>query len=181
MGRRSATVFLEGLRRWIDVTPSAGHRVAAQFVGTGFEETKARTAALGLDGVVRFLPPVSRTEARTMMAGDFVLLLLANEQPLQVPGKAYDYLATGRRILAISERDSACADLMLPLAGCRVVERPDEVASALAAFHSDFVRGAEPRIDRTTFLHEGQYRNRAAQFADLVYSVVGRDVGAETD
>jgi hypothetical protein len=46
------------------------------------------------------------------MLNAHVLVLLANEQKYQVPGKAYEYLAARRRILCMTEQDGATADLI---------------------------------------------------------------------
>ncbi len=71
-------------------------------------------ARLRLSEMVKLHPPVPRTHVRRLIRDDFVLLSFANAQPLQVPGKTYDYLATGRRILAMTERDGATADVFAP-------------------------------------------------------------------
>jgi hypothetical protein len=170
MGRRSCTGFLDGLRRWLDSSGRRARRVSVRFVGTGFEETAGEIASRGLEPVVALHPAVPRTQVPDLIKGDYVLLSFANQQPLQVPGKTYDYLATGRRILAVTERDGATADLLRPLAGCAVAERPVEIASALDSFYRDYERGANPRVERPRVMAEASYRHRAEQFAGLVQS-----------
>ena len=114
-----------------------------------------------------------RTQVRQLIRDDFVLLSFANDQPLQVPGKTYDYLATGRRVLAVTEHDGATADVLRPLPECAVAERPQEVAAALEAFHRAFLQGASARVERPRFFEEADYRSRAARFAELIRSVAG--------
>jgi hypothetical protein len=171
MGGRSAAAFLVGLRRWLDAGRREAGRVRVQFVGSGFEGVRLQAASLGLDKVVSTQPPVPRSGAAQLMCRDFVLLLLANDQPLQVPGKAYDYLATGRRILAVAERDSATFDLLAPLSGCSVANGPDQVAAALDSFYRDFVCAAEVRVDRGAALAEAAYPRRVARYAELLRSI----------
>ena len=96
-----------------------------------------------------------------------------HEQPLQVPGKTYDYLATGRRILAVTEHDGATADVLAPVEGCTVAEQPREVASALDSFYREFEQGASPRVERSALLADANYGRRAEQFAGLLHSIVG--------
>jgi hypothetical protein len=170
MGQRSCSGFLDGLRRWLDSSGAPSSRVSVRFVGSGFEAAAGDISSRGLDDVVSLHPAVPRTQVPELIKDDFVLLSFANQQPLQVPGKTYDYLATGRRILAVTEHDGATADLLSPLAGCAVAERPPEVASALDGFYRDYERGANPRVDRPRVLAEASYRHRAEQFAGLVQS-----------
>jgi hypothetical protein len=179
MGRRSCTAFLDGLRHWLDARGKrAPPRIAVRFVGTGFESTAEEIAARDLERVVSVHPPVPRTQVRQLINDDYVLLSFANEQPLQVPGKTYDYLATGRRILAVTEHDGATADVLGPVEGCTVAEKPHEVASALETFYRDFEHGASPRVERSALLADANYEHRAEQFAGLLHSIVGEQTAS---
>lgn len=171
MGNRSATPFLGGLRLWLDGKGEEAPIVAVRFVGSGLDDVRTRAEALGLDDVVSTLPPVPRSDIPRLMREDFVLLLLANDQPLQVPGKAYDYLATGRRILALADRDGATAELLEGLEGCAVVQQPGEVALALEAFNRAFEQRSSASIGRKAFLADAQYPRRIASFAKLLHSI----------
>jgi len=64
-----------------------------------------------LGSVVEVLEPVPYTEALAMVKQSHLALLLANEQPLQIPAKAYDYMGSGTKILALTEA-GATADLI---------------------------------------------------------------------
>jgi glycosyltransferase involved in cell wall biosynthesis len=66
----------------------------------------------GLEEIVHFTDMLPRVEALREMLSAHVLVLLANEQKHQVPGKAYEYLAARRRILCMTEEDGATADLI---------------------------------------------------------------------
>jgi hypothetical protein len=173
MGRRSSTTFLEGLRAWLDAG-TAEPSLSVRFVGSGFEGAHSELGRLGLSEIVSVHPPVPRTQVRRLIGEDFVLLSFANAQPLQVPGKTYDYLATGRRILAVTEHEGATADVLSSLEGCAIANSPSEVASAIEAFRRAFDQGAEPRIERSAFMAEADYRNRAEQFAKLLWMASGK-------
>lgn len=71
----------------------------------------ALIAQYGLTNMVEILPWIPRPLAIEMMARSHVLLLHAEDQPLQIPGKIYDYLGAGSDILAITG-DGAIADLL---------------------------------------------------------------------
>ena len=91
-----------------------------------------------LEGVIEMVEPVPRGIALKEMCRAHVLLLLANDQRLQIPGKVYEYIGSGRPILAIAEHDSATADLMRQIGG--VVTEVQEVAcikKALAQWYHE--------------------------------------------
>lgn len=58
---------------------------------------------LGLADVVHLVPRVPRNESLRAMLGASCLLLLQPGHAVSVPGKLYEYLAAGRRIIAIAE------------------------------------------------------------------------------
>jgi hypothetical protein len=167
VGNRSGATFLEGLSRWLR---SRGHAsgVSARIVGPGYQAVGIAAGRLGLANTVDVRAPLPRAQVRRLVAEDYVLVVLANEQPLQVPGKCYDYLATGRRILAVTERDGATADLFAPLAACKVAETPDEVAAALESFNTDFRRGLSAHVARPEWLSEAAYPKRVFRYAELL-------------
>jgi glycosyltransferase involved in cell wall biosynthesis len=170
VGHRTAAAFLRGLRRWMDRERDHG-QARVRFVGSGFVSDHRVLDDLGLRDVVTVSPRVPRREALELMAEQWVLLLLANDQPLQVPGKAYEYLATGRRILAVTEREGSTAEVLGGEPGCQVAEDEAEVAQALDRFFREYRERAPGRFDRGPFLASNSYAARAAVYADLIRSV----------
>jgi glycosyltransferase involved in cell wall biosynthesis len=170
MGRRSPAAFIQGLRSWLD-SRREPTRVEVSFFGSGFDAIRRQVQSLGLDGSVVLSPMLPRADVPLEMAKDFVLLLVANEQPLQIPGKTYEYLAASRRILALTDHDGATADLLKQLPGCLIAETPGEVDSALDTFYQQYVADSCARLDRGTLLDELQYRCRVERIAELVREV----------
>jgi glycosyltransferase involved in cell wall biosynthesis len=170
MGRRNPQVFLQGLRSWLDKRREPA-KVEAFFFGSGFDSIRREAKSLGLESSVSLFPPLPRADVPVEMAKDFALLLLANEQPLQIPGKTYEYLAAARRILAFTDRDGATADLLKPLAGCHIAETPAEIETALDGLYREYQAGADAWVDRGDLLAELQYRRRVERFAELVREV----------
>ena len=169
-GRRSAHTFLEGLRRWLDSRPSEADRITVRFIGSEFAGAQRVAESLHLTGV-SFQPRVPRVEVPGLLAEQYILLALANDQPLQVPGKVYEYLAASRRILACTERDSATADLLSPAPGCVIAEDPEAVANALERWWSEHSSGADAYVDRSALLASMTYLRRAEQFSELLREV----------
>lgn len=97
--------------------------LAIRFIGAcryaGGRPVAEMIAARGLAGVAEILDTIPRPQALREMVRSHVLVLLANEQRLQVPGKAYEYLAAGGHTLAIAE-EGATAQLIGQVPGSAV-------------------------------------------------------------
>jgi hypothetical protein len=79
-----------------------------------------------LDGIVEVLEPVSYNRAIEMVRQSQLALLLAPNQPYQIPAKAYDYMGSGTKILALAE-DGATCDLVRST-GVGAAFRPSDTA-----------------------------------------------------
>jgi len=173
MGRRNPSAFLQGLRSWLD-SRRDDPKVEVCFIGSGFDEVRREAKSLGLENRVLLSPQLPRAEVPGEMAKDFALLLVANEQPLQIPGKTYEYLAAARRILALTDHDGATADMLKPLPGCLIVETPTEVRAALDDFYQQYEAGSAAWVDRGNLIAELQYARRVERFAEFIHDVVKR-------
>lgn len=111
--------------RFIGICRSAGGRSVEEMIKES-----------GLSGLIEIVDLLPRKQALKAMQEAHVLLLLANEQPLQIPGKAYEYLAAGRWILAETEEKSATADLIRDAQCGEVVEPGDVERMAQAIIRS---------------------------------------------
>lgn len=100
-----------------------------------------------LTGIVEVLDSVSYDVAAEMVKRSHLALLLAPNQPYQVPAKVYDYMGTGTRIMALAE-DGATRDVV-EATGSGVVFHPSDTAGIKEfIFHSingcsDVVRSLE--------------------------------------
>jgi len=81
-------------------------------------------ASLGLSSVVTVIDPVPYRSALEYVVNSHLLVLLAPEQPFEIPGKAYEYLASGGDILALTD-EGATADLIRKTGAGIVVEPRD--------------------------------------------------------
>jgi len=70
-------------------------------------------ASLDMGDVVIFLPPFSYAESiREMMNANALLLLQGGVFKYQIPGKAYEYIASNKPILTLAGDNSATSELM---------------------------------------------------------------------
>lgn len=169
--KRDPGPFLRGLRAWLDGRNEADSPVRVRFIGPEFGTAPEHVEALGLSSIVSLCPPVARERALEMMQEDYVLLLMANKQPLQIPGKLYEYLAARRRILITAEADGATADLVREAKGVVLAESDDDVTRTLEAFWQQFVAGKTAEISNDALLDECSYTRRTALLADVIHSL----------
>jgi glycosyltransferase involved in cell wall biosynthesis len=115
LGPEGLRVDLVGLCRWF-----------------GAVSVEEEVQNLGLGNVVRFCDWVPPATVRTILDQVDLLLLLAQDQPDQVPNKLYEYLGTRKPILAFADAHGETAHMLRQVGGHFVVEDEDETAAARA-------------------------------------------------
>ncbi len=122
--------LLEALHELLARRPEARRRIRARLAGAYQEEYLDRALALGLKGIVDFPGPVTHAEARALQrAADALVVWKPVGCDAAIPAKVYEYLDTGRPILALLPDDEA--GRLVSAAGGRRVPPGDR--SALAA------------------------------------------------
>ena len=128
-----------------------------------------------LVGVVDLVGTVPRPQALKEVMNAHVLLLLANAQRLQVPGKAYEYIAARRFILALTEEHGATADLIRRVGHGVVVHPSDHTAlkRVLQNCYEEFVRQQSSRpdaesVDSSSVLNEYEWQALGTQYSQLL-------------
>ena len=82
---------------------------------------QSMASELQLDDIVDLQDPVSASAAGELMRSADVLVLLAQEQPAQIPQKLFDYLGTRKPILAFADRGGEVDRLLGEVGGHIVV------------------------------------------------------------
>jgi glycosyltransferase involved in cell wall biosynthesis len=93
---------------------------------------------MGLAGSVQALGPLPRRETLRRVLDSDLLLLLGHNFTVQVPGKLYEYLRSGKPILALAPA-GAQTDLLHATGGAWIVE-PDDVDGAGEAIRDAYRR-----------------------------------------
>jgi len=114
--------------------------IALDFWGVeNAEEFERQSDELGLSGLVRFMPTVDyECSIREMLRADGLLLLQGRIFNNQIPGKVYEYLRTGKPILALTENGSATEELLgnVEHAVIANIDDEDDIFKALCSFSS---------------------------------------------
>lgn len=153
-------------------------RISIRFIGKCGTVQGRTTSELirdwDLDEVVELVGLVPRSEALREMKNAHVLLLLANAQRLQVPGKAYEYIGAGPFILAVTEEHGATADFVRRIGEGAIVPPGDysAVKRVLQNRYEQFVQNAQTMdfnpIRSTAILHEYEWRQLGARYAEML-------------
>jgi glycosyltransferase involved in cell wall biosynthesis len=143
---RTPQLLLQAVAELIASGEIERSRVAIRFIGSG-EFASGRSLVeligdLGLVGVAQIVPPVPRPEALRELLRSHVLLLIAGTQRLSIAAKLFEYLASGRPILAIGD-DWAAAHIVRKLGAGRVVAPHDldGAKEAVRDWYGRFVSG----------------------------------------
>ncbi|HEY3066268.1 MAG TPA: glycosyltransferase [Methylomirabilota bacterium] len=169
---RNPLPVFQALRRLIAAGELTEQAVRVELIGwcDVAEGALVREAArtVGLEDVVHFVGALSRQETLPRLLESDLLLLLAEAQPYQIPGKTYEYLRAGRPILALT-RAGAVAQLLRGLPGAHVVD-PDDIAGIAAAVRDVYGHWREGRtgpLPARDFVTQFDRRRLAGLLADV--------------
>jgi glycosyltransferase involved in cell wall biosynthesis len=159
-GRKPTALFLALAalknRGVIDVASFCFRQIGR--VGLSGFDMAAERARLGLEGMVEMVDSQPRREALREMMGASCLLLLQPGTTVSIPGKLFEYFASGRPILAITE-EGETSDLVRE-SGCGVAVLPGDQQGIERALET-LIRNrgastAEPRVE----FFDGNLRTR---------------------
>lgn len=184
-GRRDPKPLLRAAAELIQEGAVDPANFRLRFVGVHPEAGRSLSPAIaryGLTPNVDLVSWVSRHTALEIMVQSHALLVLADQQPLEIPGKVFEYLAAGSDILALTE-DGATADL-LGETGRGLVVAPDDPAALKAALLTLYRRhGTRPNggLGRRVPPPKYSRRNLTRELAHLLDRVVTRPLDASPE
>jgi glycosyltransferase involved in cell wall biosynthesis len=168
--RRSPATLLEALRRLRERDPAAAGRLCLLQMGAVESCFDAALRPLAATGHVEVRPAGSHAEALALMHAADVLVLIPNQATATaIPGKTYEYLASGRPVLALVE-PGATRDLLREV-GVRWLLDVDDVASiteALAGIAANPPRRDAPEPTDAAALRRYDRREHARQLAGIL-------------
>jgi hypothetical protein len=98
---------------------------------------------LGLADVIHFRDWMDREECARIVQQADLLLLLAQQQPAQIPNKLYEYLGTRAPILAFADKNGESAGMLDAVGGHVVItsEDPTDIREKVSLAVDMAVRG----------------------------------------
>lgn len=168
--------FLEALGLVLQREPTAPRRLRFRILGGADLESSRRIRAWmekhGAKGLVQIDPFVAHGEAlEAMQTADALALSVADDSPWVLTSKVFEYLGSGRPILAVVPRGD-CRDLLLRCGGATLA-RPGDPGPLANAILEAFARGRFetelPRDDAA--VSEYSHRRIAARLAAILDSI----------
>ena len=171
-GKRDPRPFLQALH-------DSGLDAVARFLGDFRSADREWAAELGLGDRLELIPYAPRVESLELQRDSDALLLLIPEAGGRgkgvLSGKVFEYLASGRPILAAVPPDGAAAELIRET-GAGVVVPPDDVdalKAALVELEGRFRDGGLPDVELPEEAHERLSRRaRCEETAELLRSLL---------
>jgi glycosyltransferase involved in cell wall biosynthesis len=166
---RNPRPFFEALRACLD-RGALPKDTLVSFIGADTGTVVSLTRTFGLEGVIRVRERVPYLEAlREMCSASALLLLQGGEFRHAVPAKTYEYLRSGRPIVALATPDGESARLLRQFAGVFMAlsDQPAEVGECLEAAHRAW-RDARAFERSTRQLAPYTRRSVAAELAEIL-------------
>lgn len=177
-GRRNPDAFLravEALVRRGDVDRS---RIRLRFIGRFGDEVMAMFRASDLGDAIEVVGYMAHTESiRQLLLADALLLVVdeCDESSEVVPGKVYEYVGSGRAVIAVAPEKSAIADLIAETRGGYVAHQSN-IAGIAEAFlrlyqaHESGSRALDPDVEAIARYERRSVTGRLAALLDDVTS-----------
>ena len=175
-GHRSPSFFFEALSKWVHNNEAVQKKVKVDFYGTGHSDYPGKIIDLGLDKIVTFHPRVTKKEVLQILFNADLLLLIHGFNKLAASStstKLFEYLATGKPILALMP-ESEAADILQKYNDNIVVSSPDtdKVIGFLQNQFGEWNKRKRPTHCVTNIPPEFSRKNQAQKLASLLDNVI---------
>lgn len=174
---RRIGAFLDHLEGFFAIRPEARQRSRVEMIGPRYREDEVEVERRGFSDTVRFLDPLPHRQAILRLLSARVLLLLEQESDcggLILPGKTFEYLRSGRPILALVPRGAAWDLITRFDAGrCALPSDPQNGAEFLAGSYDSYVAGEQQASARDPEeMGRFERRHLAHRMAELLDQVL---------
>jgi glycosyltransferase involved in cell wall biosynthesis len=177
---RSHYFLLKALERWKREDPTIAAKVRLELVGVPSDVDRETVERSSVSSLVEVTGYLSHGESLARIRGADLLFLPMHKMPKGrratiVPGKTYEYMATGLPILAaVPEGDTRD---FLTKAGTGLVCEPDDVQGMLRILKDQFQAwqaGKQAVTWNRSYVERFERRELTRQLADELREVIGR-------
>ncbi len=168
-------VFLDAVHDVLARNPDARRRLRVRLAGPYDSGYQDRAIALSLTGIVEFTGPLPHAESRALQRRAHTLLLWKPDGfPAMVPGKLYEYLDSGRPLIAILEAGDESAVLVRRAGGAIVAPRDRAGLTAeIERRYRAWKAGEPPASARPDWLDEHTRERLSGRLAEVLDGVAG--------
>jgi glycosyltransferase involved in cell wall biosynthesis len=175
---RSHVILLEATERWCTQRPDVRKDLEIVFAGKTSGEDQTLAQRSSLSPLIRFTGYLSHAESLRLIRTADLLFLPMHNLPLGrrsriVPGKTYEYMASGRPILA-AVPDGDARDF-LSQSGTALICRPDDplaMIQILDRVYTSWKRGQSIITPNKAFVAQFERRNQARALAKALTMVL---------
>ncbi len=179
---RSHAVLLDATERWCAQRPDARKDLEIVFAGKTSAEDQGLAQRSNLSPLIRFTGYLSHVESLQLIrTADLLFLPMHNLPPGRrsriVPGKTYEYMASGRPILA-AVPDGDARDF-LSQSGTSFICRPDDALAMIQILdrvYASWKSGQSIITPNETFIAQFERRNQAQALANALRVVLSNEV-----
>jgi glycosyltransferase involved in cell wall biosynthesis len=169
---RSLASFLDAAARVMHTDPEFAAAFRLTLLGTLDAAAQAELARSALSERVDYRGQVDHATSLTAMRAANLLLLVANTTPgaeATVPGKVFEYLASGRPVLAIAPSTASSSADVLDRTQAGWLARADDPAQIACALRAAFAahRAGLPRQDQSAEVARFDRRVLAGELAAI--------------
>jgi glycosyltransferase involved in cell wall biosynthesis len=168
---RDPRPLLQALRRLVEAEPGLRGSVQVVVAGRSEEDERALVEAEGVGDLVRHVGYLPRAEALELQRAAGTLLLITSRDRCEATGKLYEYMASGRPVLALAEGNEAARIVAETNIGLLVA--PDDVEGIEAALR-DAISGRLRREYAPRSIDRYAYPALAERMAEVVEVAVER-------
>ncbi len=132
---------------------------------------KAQLLELGINDLVRFAPSVPYLDSLYYMQQAQALVLIQDAVfNLQVPGKLYEYMRTGRPVLTMTPDTSATAHVARHYPGSKISYTPEAIAKTLTHWITDL-----PASYPGESMQQFSRREKTREMATIFNTAIGKE------
>ena len=178
-GRRNPEAFLRAVEMLVHRGDVDRERIRLRFIGRFGDEVLAMFARSDLGNAIEVVGYMAHTESiRQLLLADALLLVVDEYEGSDdvVPGKVYEYVGSGRPVLAVAPERSAIADLIAETRGGFVAHQSNVagIADAFLKLYRAHQTGAPALETNRAAIERYERRNVTGELAALLDQLIAK-------
>jgi glycosyltransferase involved in cell wall biosynthesis len=185
-GRRNPDAFLKAVEGLVSRGEVDRSKIRLRFIGRFGDEVMAMFRNSDLRDAIEVVGYMPHADSvRQLVLADALLLVVdeCDESEEVVPGKVYEYIGSGRSVLAVAPEKSAIADLIAETRSGYVAHQSNiaGIAHAFLTLYRDHLSNAQSLVPDTDAIARYERRNVTGELAHLLERVTGKQQAITAD